>query len=92
MGWSLSLSGDIRGAPLCSKMTSGVIAALTGEGSESSSEVDDVRDRVLNPKQGPESEDEMDDVEEAQGRSEEGFEMGGCGRLKETLMNVKLND
>ena len=58
-----------------------------GEGSESSSDVDGVRGRVLNPEQGPESDDEMDDVEEVQGRSEEGLEMGGCRNLKETSMS-----
>ena len=31
MGPSPSLSGDVRSAPLCSKMTSSVIAALTVE-------------------------------------------------------------
>lgn len=47
---------------------------------------------VRNREHGPKSEDEMGDVEEAQGRSEEGVEMGGCVNLKETSINVKLND
>ena len=93
---SLSSNGDVRGEP-CLAITSGLITALQrlnyGEASESSSsDVDGVRGKFLNPEQGPESEDEMDDVEEVQGRSEEGLEMGGCGNLKETSINVELND
>ena len=91
IGRSLSLNGEVVGEPLCLAMTSGLIAALRslncGEGYESwSSDVDGVRGG------GPESEGGMDNVEEAQGRSEERVEMGECGNLKETSMNVKLNE
>ena len=64
MGRSPSLNGDVRGAPVCSEMTSSVIAALTVEKEVKARLTLTAFGGVLNPEQGPESEDEMDDVED----------------------------
>jgi hypothetical protein len=76
-------NGDVDGEPLCLAITSSLMAALRalnhGDGSANSSS--DVDGRVPNCEHRIESEDDMDDVGEAQERSEEGVEMGGCGNL-----------